>query len=239
MTSEGRPGRTTPASPRRSEPHQRRAGRVRDRVHSARAGPRAGRAVRRGGRPEVRTCRAQYLVPLHGRGEPVAGRPRPDGRSSRRAGPANARARETAYFIAFTWRLAFASANELERVRVGRPLPGRGRAGSSPAPPDSYRLIPPQAGLVTRRRNNGLGMADRAGGGAPLGGPQFGWALPNWVTALTYQPWTLLPSSPLSPNTTNRCTFDAQFARILMWPPSVFGRGRPTLARRHQPPRDL
>ena len=82
-------------------------------------------------------------------------------------------------------------------------------------------------------------MADRAGGGAPLGGPQFGWALPNWVTALTYQPWTLLPSSPLSPNTTNRCTFDAQFARILMWPPSVFRGGRPKLAWGHQPPRDL
>ena len=87
----------------------------------------------------------------------------------------------------------------------------------------------PQAG-VTRRRNNGFRMADRAGGGGPARRPPVGWALPNWVTALTYQPWTLLPSSPLSPNTTNRCTFDAQFARILMWPPSVFRGGRPKLA---------
>jgi hypothetical protein len=41
-------------------------------------------------------------------------------------------------------------------------------------------------------------MAYRAGGGAPLGGPQFGRALPHWVTALTYHTGPYSLPAPLS-----------------------------------------
>jgi len=50
----------------------------------------AGRAVRRERRPEVRARGAQVPGPLHGRSESDAGRRRPDRRSTRGAGPADA-----------------------------------------------------------------------------------------------------------------------------------------------------
>ena len=50
-------------------------------------------------------------------------------------------------------------------------------------------------------------------------------------TALTYHSGRYSRPPPLSRTTTNGRTFGAQFARILMWPPSVFACGRPKLAR--------
>ena len=80
-------------------------------------------------------------------------------------------------------------------------------------------------------------MAYRAGGGPRSVAPSLvGAAVLG--TALTYHSGPYSPQPPLSRTTTNGRTFGAQFARILMWPPSVLRAGDLNW-RGAQPPRDL
>jgi hypothetical protein len=65
-------------------------------------------------------------------------------------------------------------------------------------------------------RNDGFRDGLPSGWGAPLGGPQFGRALPHWVTALTYHTGPYSLPAPFSRPPQRGCTGFSHFARSLI-----------------------
>ena len=83
----GRPSRrTTPASPRRQEPHQRRAGRVRDRFHLTRPGPELVEMYAEKGDPKYQRAALKYLTRYMAEGSRSLSDVAQSPRSSRSAG---------------------------------------------------------------------------------------------------------------------------------------------------------